>query len=104
MLKGIGPNFPDPLSIPADLKKLTKDVDVDAALGYVYDAISLTRHRLEGKVPLFGFCGAPWTVMAYMCEGKGTKLFSRSKSWLFAHPEASHELLEMITSVRRPHC
>ena len=54
-----GPSFPEPLSTPADLDRLTKDVDVRNTLSYVFDAITLTRHRLEGKCPLLGFSGAP---------------------------------------------
>ena len=54
-----GPTFSEPLKTPEDLEKLEKDVDVKKALNYVYEAITLTRHKLEGKVPLFGFSGAP---------------------------------------------
>ena len=48
-----------------------------AVLKYVFDAITLTRHKLEGKVPLIGFTGAPWTLMAYMIEGGGSKTQSK---------------------------
>eukprot|EP00729_Bicosta_minor_P005408 gene5408-20183_t len=82
-----------------DLDKLNKDADVHKELGYVFEAITLTRQKLEGKVPLFGFCGGPWTIMAYMIEGKGTKTWARSKGWLFGHPEASHDLLDLITTL-----
>ncbi len=54
-----GPTFPEPLVTPDDLTKLEKEVDVYKSLGYVYDAITLTRHKLEGRVPLIGFSGAP---------------------------------------------
>lgn len=54
-----GPHFPSPLSSPEDLGQLRHPVDIRATLGYVLDAISLTRQRLEGRVPLLGFCGAP---------------------------------------------
>jgi uroporphyrinogen decarboxylase len=54
-----GPNFPEPLSTPADMNRLKRDVDVKQSLGYVFDAITLTRHRLDGKCPLIGFSGAP---------------------------------------------
>jgi uroporphyrinogen decarboxylase len=63
MLKGVGPSFPAPLVAPSDLEKLTKDVDVYKELGYVFDAITLTRTRLEGRCPLIGFVGGPWTLM-----------------------------------------
>lgn len=68
-------------------------------LKYVYDAITLTRHKLEGKVPLIGFTGAPWTLMSYMIEGGGSKTQSKAKKWLYQHPEASHKLLTLLTQV-----
>ncbi|KAJ3300183.1 hypothetical protein HDV03_002368 [Kappamyces sp. JEL0829] len=100
MLPGKGPSFPAPLKTPEDLKRLLPaPVDVDASLSYVYDAITLTRQRLDGRVPLFGFAGAPWTLMAYMVEGGGSKNLSKAKSWLLNHPKESHELLQRITDV-----
>ena len=59
MLSMQGPTFPEPLVTPEDLEKLEKNVNVKKSLGYVFDAITLTRHKLEGKVPLIGFSGAP---------------------------------------------
>eukprot|EP00126_Sphaerothecum_destruens_P003336 Sdes_comp17024_c0_seq3m6226 len=100
MVPGKGPHFPQPLQVPEDIDaKLNMNADVDIELNYVYQAITLTRQKLEGKVPLFGFCGAPWTVMAYMIEGGGSKLFSKSKAWLFRYPEASHKLLNLISAM-----
>lgn len=99
MVKGSGPHFPNPLVTPADLQKLIADPDVDSSLSYVYDAITLTRKTLDGRVPLFGFVGAPWTLMAYMIEGGGSKTLSKAKTWLMKFPEASHELLDRITNV-----
>ena len=58
-----GPSFPEPLKEPCDLDKLTAEVDVKAALGYVMEALTLTRHKLEGKVPLIGFSGAPVSIV-----------------------------------------
>ncbi|KAI0723432.1 uroporphyrinogen decarboxylase [Earliella scabrosa] len=94
-----GPHFPDPLVTPADVEKLTKVVDVDKELGYVYEAITQTRHALDGEVPLIGFCGAPWTLFSYMIEGGGTKTFQKCKTWLFKHPEESKALLTRIADV-----
>eukprot|EP01135_Chromosphaera_perkinsii_P008725 Nk52_evm58s1444 gene=Nk52_evmTU58s1444 len=100
MVPGKGPHFPDPLASPEDIDlKLNLKADVHKELAYVYEAISLTRHELGGKVPLFGFCGAPWTIMAYMIEGGGTKFFSKSKPWLFDHKEASHRLLNIVATM-----
>ncbi|XP_070563545.1 uroporphyrinogen decarboxylase-like [Ptychodera flava] len=99
MVPGKGPVFDDPISMVADLDRLVKDVDVNKVLGYVFEAITLTRHKLEGKVPLIGFAGAPWTLMAYSIEGAGSTTFSKSKAWLYTQPEASHQFLQLITDV-----
>jgi uroporphyrinogen decarboxylase len=100
MIPGKGPHFPEPLSKPEDVKRLLPSpIDVDTSLSYVYDAITLTRTKLDGRVPLFGFVGAPWTLMAYMIEGGGSKTLSKAKTWLFNHPKESHELLQRITDV-----
>lgn len=107
MKPGVGPHFPDPLHDPnqvADLAKMLKDEKfpyslVQEKLGYVFDAITLTRTSLDGRVPLFGFCGAPWTVMAYMIEGGGSKTFSKAKRWLWSYPKESHLLLDIVTNV-----
>lgn len=98
IVPGDGPTFDDPLERPEDLARLI-DPDVSRDLGYVFDAISLSRGRLAGRVPLIGFCGAPWTLMAYMIEGGGSKTFARAKSWLYRYPSASRELLERLTDV-----
>jgi len=64
MVPGKGPHFPDPLVLPQDMaSKLKEKVDVHSELQYVYDAITMTRHALDGRVPLIGFVGAPWTLM-----------------------------------------
>ncbi len=98
MIPGQGPHFPDPLGVPDDLRRL-RTPDVEADLGYVFEALTLTRRLLDGRVPLIGFCGAPWTLTAYMIEGGGSKTFVRSKTWLYRHPGAAHRLLQRITSV-----
>lgn len=59
MKAGEGPVFTSPLVTPEDLEKLETPVNVDEKLGYVFRAINLTRHKLEGRVPLIGFAGAP---------------------------------------------
>lgn len=99
MVPGKGPSFPEPLVVPADLAKLNKDVDVTKELGYVMEALTLTRHTLQGKVPLIGFSGAPWTLMSYMIEGGGSDTKSKAKAWLYKYPEESHELLKILTNV-----
>ena len=97
-----GPHFPNPLASPGDQqyrKILDKDVDVENELRYVYEAITLTRRKLAGRVPLFGFCGAPWTLFCYMVEGGGSKLFKEVKTWIYKWPAESQKLLEKITAV-----
>ena len=99
MLDGKGPHFPSPLRSPEDAQYtelLDREVDVIKELSYVYEAITLTRTKLAGRVPLFGFCGAPWTLLCYMVEGGGSKLFKESKTWVYKYPDASKKLLKKI--------
>jgi uroporphyrinogen decarboxylase len=98
MVSGQGPTFPEPLATPDDLDRLV-DPNIDAALGHVFDALTRTRHELEGRVPLIGFAGAPWTLMAYMVEGGGSKSYRHARAWLYRHPDASKALLRRITDV-----
>ncbi|CAE6396587.1 unnamed protein product [Rhizoctonia solani] len=99
MHDGGGPFFPQPLVAPddLDLKRLHDNVDVDRELGYVFDAITMTRKGLKGEVPLIGFCGAPWTLMSYMVGS--SKSLPSTKQWIFKYPEESKRLLERITKV-----
>ncbi|XP_051989263.1 uroporphyrinogen decarboxylase-like [Xyrauchen texanus] len=99
MTSGKGPTFPEPLKEPEDLQRLKTKVDVSSGLNYVFKAITLTRHKMEGKVPLIGFTGAPWTLMSYMIEGGGSTTHSKAKRWLYRYPEASHKLLSQLTNV-----
>lgn len=97
MVKGRGPVFPDPLDGPDDLDRLADPAAAPEALHYVMDALTVTRQELDGRVPLIGFTGAPWTLMAYMIEGGGSKSFKAAREWLYADPEAAHSLLRTIT-------
>ena len=100
MLDGKGPDFPNPLKSPTDgqyEELMNREVDVEKELDYVYKAITMTREKLAGRVPLFGFCGAPWTLLCYMVEGGGTKLFKESKTWLYKYGPASKKLLKKIS-------
>ena len=102
MLDGKGPHFPNPLKSPTDgqyEELVMRDVDVEKELDYVYKAITMTRQKLKGRVPLFGFCGAPWTLLCYMVEGGGSKMFVQSKTWVYKYPEASKKLLEKIAKL-----
>jgi uroporphyrinogen decarboxylase len=102
MIDKKGPHFPEPLQSPDDgqyEKVMAKKVDVKAELDYVYKAISLTRFKLKGRVPLIGFCGAPWTLLCYMVEGGGSKLFVQSKKWVYKYPKESQALLQKIAEI-----
>jgi uroporphyrinogen decarboxylase len=97
-----GPHFPDPLMSPNDKQYqeiMERDVDVKETLDYVYKAITMTRQKLDGRVPLYGFCGAPWTLLSYMVEGGGTKMFKQVKTWIFKYPEESKRLLQKIAEL-----
>ncbi|XP_050519578.1 uroporphyrinogen decarboxylase [Diabrotica virgifera virgifera] len=96
MHPGKGPVLPQPLTVE-NIKELLVEGAVER-LEYVGKAITLTRHKLEGKVPLFGFSGAPWTLMGYMIEGGGSKTLSNAKKWLYSHPTAANELLNLLTN------
>lgn len=96
MVEGKGPFLPDPVKQYEDLKKL-RVPDVYESLSYVFDALRLTKKTLDGKVPLIGFAGAPWTLLCYMVQGKGSKTFDEAKSFCFTQPENAHRLLQMIT-------
>lgn len=97
-----GPHFPDPLKAPGDKQYkeiMERNVDVKETLDYVYKAITLTRQKLAGRVPLIGFCGAPWTLMSYMIEGGGSKMFIQAKTWIFKYPKESEALLQKIAEL-----
>jgi uroporphyrinogen decarboxylase len=96
MIEGKGPLLPEPVKTYKDLKRLIKP-DVNESLRYVFDALALTKKKLEGRVPLIGFAGAPWTILCYMVQGKGSKTFDEAKAFCFTQPETAHTLLQMIT-------
>jgi uroporphyrinogen decarboxylase len=97
MLKGEGPNFVKTIASAEDLLRLDYGENAANRLQYVYDAIIQTKRDLAGRVPLIGFAGAPWTILAYMVEGGGSKTFSKAKKFLYQHPKAAHDLLNMVT-------
>ncbi|KAG7701921.1 hypothetical protein KL931_000377 [Ogataea haglerorum] len=99
MVDKVGPRFTDPLRVPEDLNRLNNNTDVAKELDWAFTSITTTRIKLQGRVPLLGFCGAPWTLMCYMIEGGGSKIYRFVKEWLFKYSEASHRLLQMITDV-----
>ena len=96
MVEGKGPFLPDPIKKIDDLQRL-RTPDVQESLGYVFDALRLTKVTLDGRVPLIGFAGAPWTILCYMVQGKGSKTFDEARAFCFTQPETAHQLLQMIT-------
>ena len=79
----------------SDLKKLKVAQAED--VNYTIEAIKITKKELQGRVPLIGFAGAPWTIFAYMVEGGGSKTFSKARAMLYTDPQMAHQLLQMIT-------
>ena len=96
LVENIGPILPNPIKSLADVEKLIKP-DVSDSLSYVFDALRLTKKELDGRVPLIGFAGAPWTLLCYMVQGKGSKTFDAAKAFCFTQPKAAHRVLQMIT-------
>ncbi len=92
-----GPLFPNPVRDWDSLKNLYLPDVYQSNLRYTLEAIAITKHKLQGRVPLIGFCGAPWTIFAYCTEGSGSKTFSHAKRLLYLNPEFAHEFLELIT-------
>lgn len=95
MVEKKGPHFPKTVQSSKDIDQLR--VADPAELSYVYEAIKLTKKELDGRVPLIGFAGAPWTIFSYMIEGGGSKTFSKARGMLYTDPTAAHQLLDMIT-------
>ncbi|WP_430399531.1 uroporphyrinogen decarboxylase [Flavobacterium sp.] len=93
---GIGPVLPNPIRSAADVDKVFIP-DINDTLGYVMDAIDMTREKLNNEVPLIGFAGSPWTIFCYAVEGKGSKSFDKAKGFCFSNPVAAHNLLQKIT-------
>ncbi len=93
---GEGPKFKHPVRDAAAVAKLAVP-DMETELRYVMDAVRLIRRELDGKVPLIGFSGSPWTLACYMIEGGGSKDFARIKAMALNEPKALHQLLEVVT-------
>lgn len=96
--EGKGPLLPKVVSTAQDVDALNTD-NVEERLSYVMQALSLTKRELNGRVPLIGFAGAPWTILCYMVEGKGSKSFDKAKQFCFTQPELAHRLLQKITDI-----
>jgi uroporphyrinogen decarboxylase len=98
MEEGKGPSLPKTIESARDIDALNT-ANAAEHLKYVLDALALTKQALNGRVPLIGFGGAPWTILCYMVEGKGSKTWSKAKQFAYTEPELAHRLLTKITTI-----
>ena len=96
MKPGVGPWLPNPVRTTEDVHKVIVP-DVHETLGYVMDAVKMTKKELNNEVPLIGFAGSPWTILCYAVQGQGSKNFDIAKKFCFTNPQAAHTLLQKIT-------
>jgi uroporphyrinogen decarboxylase len=92
---GEGPRFRKPVRTQADIQALSV-IDPAQDLPYVIDAVKTIRRELNGRVPLIGFSGSPWTLATYMIEGGSSRDFRRAKEMLYNQPELLHQLLDTL--------
>lgn len=93
--EGEGPQFAKPVRTAEDIKQLPIP-DPESELRYVIDAVRLIKTNLQGRVPLIGFSGSPWTLATYMVEGKSSKSFQKVKSLMFEQPQLMHQMLDKL--------
>src|SRR5687767_4515671 len=93
--KGEGPVIHNPVRDARDVERVREVEDV-SALDYVYEAIRITRRELRPNIPLIGFCGAPFTLASYICEGGGSKNYVHTKRLMYTDPGAWHALMSKI--------
>src|SRR5207248_10922309 len=93
--KGEGPVIHNPVRAAEDVKRLREVEDV-SSLSYVFDAIRLTRRELRPDLPLIGFCGAPFTLASYICEGGGSKNYVNTKRLMYTDAGAWHSMMATI--------
>lgn len=98
MEEGKGPSLPKIIQTQNDIDALITE-GAEESLRYVYDALALTKRELNGRVPLIGFAGAPWTILCYMVEGKGSKTWDKAKLFAYTQPQLAHQLLQKITNI-----
>jgi uroporphyrinogen decarboxylase len=98
MEEGKGPLLPHIIKTQKDIDALITD-NVEDNLNYVTKALTLTKQELNGRVPLIGFAGAPWTILCYMIEGKGSKTWEKAKQFGYTQPGLAHQLLQKITDI-----
>ena len=96
MIEGKGPVIGNPIRTVDDAFAILSE-DIPEKLHYVMDAITLTRKELNGRVPLIGFAGAPWTLFCYMVQGEGSKNFDKAKAFLYQQPDAARHVMKELT-------
>ncbi|MBT8285540.1 MAG: uroporphyrinogen decarboxylase [Flavobacteriaceae bacterium] len=96
MKPNFGPYLPNPIRSQKTLDQVIVP-DVEESLGYVLDAIKMTKEKLQDEVPLIGFAGSPWTILCYCVQGQGSKTFDKAKEFCFTQPLVAHSLLQKIT-------
>ncbi|BCX88134.1 uroporphyrinogen decarboxylase [Methylomarinovum tepidoasis] len=93
--EGEGPRFARPVRSEADIERLPR-IDPETDLGYVMEAVRLIRRELNGRAPLIGFSGSPWTLATYMVEGRGSRDFRQVKTLLYDRPDLMRRLLDKL--------
>ncbi|HEX6982100.1 MAG TPA: uroporphyrinogen decarboxylase [Balneolaceae bacterium] len=96
LVKGKGPVMGNPIRTVDDAFSILAE-GVPEKLSHVMEAITLTRKELNGRVPLIGFAGAPWTLFCYIVEGEGSKNFAKAKAFLYQHPDAARHVIKELT-------
>jgi len=97
-VKGEGPCVAHPIRHPSDVRRL-RPFDPRRELAHVLETIGLLRKELDGRVPLIGFAGAPFTMAAYAIEGGPSTTYGRTKAFMYEQPSAWHELCERFASI-----
>jgi uroporphyrinogen decarboxylase len=103
MVESHGPRFASPLRSSDDVRAL-RQADPERHLRFVMDAIAMTRRGLNGRVPLIGFAGSPWTLASYMVEGGGSRDFGKIKSMMLDEPALLDQLLRLLAETVRRYC
>ncbi len=96
MKDGVGPWIPEPIRTLKEVNKV-RVPEIEPTLGYVMEAIRQSQSALNGRVPLIGFAGSPWTLLCYAVQGQGSKTFDKAKAFCFSDPKVAHLLLQKIT-------
>jgi uroporphyrinogen decarboxylase len=97
LIENKGPYLPQPIKSEKDLQRIAS-IDPREKLSYVFEAMQMTKKELNGRIPLIGFAGAPWTLLCYMVQGSGSKTFDEARAFCYTRPDLAHQILQMITN------